>query len=250
MAFGDLGIAKTIAMNAPKYRKIVEPFADGGTMAMYLAKKKPKEHIVNVEDETLFALYSFIQALSAADKKNLKSRDWVSSPEAFDQALAITATEGADLYYRYFYLKAFGVKAAEPDADPAYDWLSLGNDHKAVLFTLPVARIALKNVTLSNDDPMTVLASASGADTLLVLTPKTPEQIDAVEAKLGSISASFFYAKKSKSNDDIFAAVDSLGSSMNISAFAASTIMMATIEARTNYDSGLVPLESMGAANA
>jgi len=248
MAFGDLGIAKAIITNAPKYRKIVEPFADGGTLAMYLAKKKPKEHVVNIADETLFALYSFIQSLTSADKKALKTKDWIADPDTFDQALAITATEGVDLYYRYFYLKAFGVKSKDMESPPTFDWLKLGKDHKALLYTLPMARIGLKGVTLSNDDPLAVMSSASGADTFLVLTPKLPEHIDAVEAKLGGTSANFFYAKKSKSNDDIFSAVDSLGSSMNISAFAASSIMMATMEARTNYDSKLIPLEPISAA--
>ncbi len=250
MAFGDLGIAKKIVMNAPKYRKIVEPFADGGTLAMYAAKKKPKEHIVNIEDEMLFNLYLFLQQISAADKNNLKARDWISSPETFDQALAINAADGPDLYYRFFYLKAFGVKSKEPTIDPTYDWLSLGNDHKSILYTLPVLRIKLKGVSISNDDPLAVMASASGADTFLVLTPKSQEQIDAVESRLSGVSAKFFFAKKSKSNDDIFAAVDQFGSSMNISAFSASTIMMATTEARTNYESRMVPLEPVVATIA
>jgi len=128
MAFGELGIAKTIAMNAPKYTRIVEPFADMGTVALYPGMKKPKEHIVNIEDETIFQIMLFMQGYSAADKKALKSFDWVASQETFDAALAISATEGAEHFYRFFYLKKFGVKAKDPEQPPTFDALRLGDE--------------------------------------------------------------------------------------------------------------------------
>ena len=115
-----LGISKKITENAPKYTSIVEPFADGGSFAFYLAKKPPKSHLVNVEDETLFALWTFLKEHSSAEKSRLKGYDWVSSPEGFDAAAAITTVDGPDLYYRYMYLKKFGAKSA--DGTPVYDW--------------------------------------------------------------------------------------------------------------------------------
>lgn len=235
MAFGELGIAKTIAMNAPKYKRIVEPFADGGTVALFPGMKKPKEHIVNIEDETTFNLMLFIQGLSGADKKTLKGFDWVSSQETFDSVLSISATEGVELYYRFFYLKKFGVKAADAESDPTYDQLSIDDDMSSILFTLPVTKIGLKKATITNDDPLSVVGSGGGSDTFMILLPKTPEQVDAVESKLGNLGGPFFYAKKSNSNEDLFAAVDASGGTI-ISTFAASTIMMATMEVRTNYD--------------
>ena len=231
MAFGELSFAKVIAMNAPKYTKIVEPFADGGTVAMYPGMKKPKVHIVNIEDEIIFNIMLFMQGHSPADKKKLKGMDWIGSPEAFDAALSINATEGADLYYRFFYLKKFGVRAAEPDADPAYDALMHGMDISKILFTLPSAKVSLKKATITNDDPMSLVTGGGG--TFTILTPKKPEHIESVESKL-PIGGDFFYAKKSMNNDDLFEAVDR--GNMFISTFAASSIMMATMDVRTNYE--------------
>jgi len=233
MAFGELGIAKVIAMNAPKYTKIVEPFADGGTVAMYPGMKKPKQHIVNIEDETIFNLMLFLQGHTPTDKKNLKGMDWVASAETFDTVLAMNETEGSGLFYRFFYLKKFGVKSKDPEADPIFDYLKIGHDMKSIIFTLPVAKVSLKKATITNDDPMSLLGG--GAGTFTILNPKTPEQIDSVESKLQGIGGDYFYAKKSKSNDDIFEAVDNKGTSF-ISTFAASSIMMATMEVRTNYE--------------
>jgi len=231
MAFGELGIAKVIAMNAPRYTRLVEPFADGGTVAMYPGMRKPRQHIVNIEDETIFNIMLFMQTHTLADKKNLKARDWVSSAETFDAALAMNATEGPDLFYQFFYLKKFGVRSKDPEVPPTYDYLKLGHDMGKIIFTLPGARVSLKKATLTNDDPLSVALGGSG--TFTILTPRKPEHIEAVESRLAGISGEFFYAKKSMSNEDIFAAVDAGGPF--ISTFAASSIMMATMEVRTNY---------------
>jgi len=231
VAFGELGIAKVIAMNAPKHSKIVEPFADGGTIAMFPGMKKPKQHIVNIEDETIFNIMLFMQTYTAADKKNLKGRDWVASQETFDAALSINATDGTDLFYRFFYLKKFGVKAKDPEQEPTFDYLKLGHNMLNILFTLPIAKTSLKKATITNDDPLSLIAGAAG--TFTILTPKKPEHIESVESKL-PIGGDFFYAKKSMSNEAIFEAVDK--GDMIVSAFSASSIMMATMEVRTNYE--------------
>jgi len=243
MAFGELSIAKQIALNAPKYKKIVEPFGDYGTIALYPGKKKPKEHIVNIEDETIFAVMSLMQSMTSTDKKRLKQYDWIASPETFEAVLAINATEGTDLFYRFFYLKKFGVRSKDPEQPPTFDYLKIGHDMKSMLYTLPVARIGLKNVTLTNEEPISVVNGVSGPDTFVILTPKKPEHAEAIESKLASMSAQFFYAKKSMSNDDLFLSVDqNSNDKMIVSTFAASSIMMAQMEIRTNYESGLAPL--------
>ncbi|MCF6178912.1 MAG: hypothetical protein L3J63_05910 [Geopsychrobacter sp.] len=242
MAFGDLGIAKQIAENAPKYKRIVEPFGDVGTIALYPGKKKPKSHQVNIQDETAFAVMSFIKSHTAGDKKRLKGFDWTAAPETFEAALAITATEGAELYYRFFYVKKFGVRAKDPEQPPTYDHLKTGHDMKAILYSLPVQRVGLKKVELTNDDPLAVLGTISGSDTFAILVPKKPEHIEAVENRL-PLSSPFFYAKKSMSNDDLFEAVARTGDQVKVSQFAVSSIMMASMEVHTNYDNKLTALE-------
>tara|TARA_R110001583_G_scaffold34551_1_gene115870 strand:- start:19782 stop:20540 length:759 start_codon:yes stop_codon:yes gene_type:complete len=243
MAFGELAIAKQVALAAPKYRRLVEPFGDYGTLALYPGKKKPKEHIVNCADETVFAIMSLLQSMTAGDKKRLKQYDWAASPETFDAAVSISATEGLELFYRYFYLKKFAAKAKDPEAPPAFDYLKLGHDMRAMLYTLPVARVGLKGVSLTNDDPISLLGNG-GPDTYMILLPKTPEHIAAVEGRLGGLGARFFYAKKSMSNDDLFESVAANSGAMIVSTFAASSIMMAQMEVRTNYASRLTPLQT------
>lgn len=238
MALGVLGIGKTVAMNSPKYTRIVEPFGDGGTFALYLAKKPPKTHLVNLEDETLFALYTFAKEHTAVDKRTLKGYDWVSSPETFDKVAAIAATDGPELYYRFFYLKKFAAKSKDPEAPPAYDWLKLGHDMGSIIYGLPVEKVGLKKVELVLGDPLVAMAGASGADTFVILAPKTPEQVDAVESRL-PLSSPFFYAKKVKDTQVLFDDATTVGDRMVVSHMAASSIMMATMELRTNYDTKL-----------
>ncbi len=235
MAFGELGLSKVIAMNAPKYSRIVEPFADGGTVAMYPGMKKPKEHIVNIEDEKIFGVMLFMQTFSVTDKKNLKGRDWVASPEAFDAALATTATEGADLYYQFFYLKKFGIRSKDPEIPPTFNFLKLGLNISSLLFTLPMAKIGLKKATLTNEEPLSVFRGSGGSETFVVLVPKKPEHIEAVEAGLSGLGAQFFYAKKIKDPNDLIESANNSGD-LIISLFTAATIKMTTMEVRTNYE--------------
>lgn len=238
MAFGVLGIGKKVAENSPKYSRIVEPFGDGGTFALYLAKKPPKTHLVNIEDETLFVLYTFLKEHTGVDKRTLKGYDWVSSPETFDTVAALTASDGPEFYYQYFYLKKFAAKSTDSEAPPAYDWLSLGHDMGSIVFTLPLSKVGLKKVELVLGDPIVTMDGASGGDTFVILTPKTPEQIDAVEARL-PLSSPFFYAKKVKDSQVLFDDAGAVGDRMVVSHMAASSIMMATMEVRTNYDTKL-----------
>ena len=234
MAFGELGIGKQVAENSPKYTRVVEPFGDMGTFALYLAKKPPKTHLVNIENETLFNLFTFLKGHTAADKRTLKAFDWVSSPETFDTVTAITATDGVELYYKFFYMKKFAARSKDPEAPPAYDWLTLGHDMGSIIYDLPLQKVGLKKVEFVLGDPLTVMTAASGADTFIILAPMTPEQTEAVEARL-PLSSPFFYAKKVADTQVLFDDAAAVGDRMVVSHFAKASIMMATMEVRTNY---------------
>jgi len=244
VAFGELNISGAIARNAPKYTRIVEPFGDSGTFALYTKKKKPKEHVVNIEDEVRFNLFLFLQNHSASDKRRLKTFDWVSSPQTFENVLKITATEGADLYYRFFYLSKFGIKSKEEGVEPTYDPLKFGKDHKNIIFTLPVQKVGLKNVTLISEDSVNVINSGNG---FYILVPKTPEQMEAVEKKL-PLPQDFFYSKKSVDVEQLLESAED--QSLFVSQFAQSSIMMQTMEVRTNFETKnlqlITPLNSDG----
>jgi len=244
MGYKSLGIAKTIFEHAPKYTRIVEPFADNGTAALFLAKKPPKEHIVNLFDETSFILLSFIQNLSGSDKAALKGFDWVGSQETFDKVVSINATDGADFFYSFFYLKHFSIKQKDPEATPLFDLLKNGESAEKVLRALPTQKASLKKTTLVNDDPMAVFSKYSGSGNFLILAPKTSEDIDAVSGKLGSISADFFFAKKVIDNQTLFDDAAKNGQ-LKTSTINAATIMVATMEVVTNYDNKLNNITEM-----
>lgn len=242
MGFMSIGISKKIALNAPRYKKIVEPFAgSAGTIAFEPGKRKPKAHVINIEDENKYNIMLFIKTMTSADKAKLKKYDWVSLPETFETVTKINATDGIDFFYKFFYLNHFSAKQKDPEALPLYDWLKKGVSAKKILYTLPQMQSALKKAELLNDDPVSVMNSA-GSDAFLILLPKLPEHIEAVENKIKSISNNFFYAKKSMSNEDLFAAVETY-SDKNVSAVNASTIMVATMEVVTNYDSRLIRID-------
>lgn len=234
--------AKVIIQNAPRYSKIIEPFGDGGSLAFVSAKKKPKEHILNVLDEVKFTLFSFLQNLSSADKAALKAKDWVASPETFDNVMKINATEGADYFYKWLYLKHFGVfDMKDMMKPPVFDWVVTGKNIKNKTFDLPVLKIALKGVTITNEDPISVIGKASGADSYLILTPKTPEDVAAIEAKMNSISTPFIFIKKSKANDDLISTFESTQN--KVSVIFPGSVMPGRAAVVTNFENKLIQLD-------
>lgn len=231
----SLSISKDIALNSPKYTKIIEPFGDSGTFMEYLAKKKPKEHIVNFENEDRFNEMLFVKDITGADKRNLKARDWVGSQEAFDKAVSITATEGIDFYYKRNYLQHFAIRQTGPEAEPVFDLLETGEDVKLkVLGNIPVLKGLLKNVTLLNEDPVSVMNQSGD---FYILAPRTPEQIEAVDGKLATIGGDFFYLKKSKDNEELAETVKE--TKEKVSVLTGATIMVNTFQIITNYDNKL-----------
>jgi hypothetical protein len=219
--FGTLNgtVSATIAQNMPKgVTKIVEPFGDGGTFALELKKKRPKEHIVNIVDEKLFNAFDFIKNAPRGDLKALKRFDWVSSGETFDAVSSISADSGPEMFYRWFYLKKFGM-VMDPDAPPVYDVLSFGDDIKTKLPGISIMRVGLKGVTLTNEDPMSMF-SVAGGNAFLILLPSGADLAQEVRAKLGGVGGSFFFAAKVKDAAAIAADISTFGQ-YNVSALSA-----------------------------
>lgn len=240
MAFGELNISKTIAENSPKYSTIIEPFGDGGAFALYLKKKKPKQHILNYEDEDLFKIMLIIQNMSSADFKNLKSRDWVGNIDTFNSVVSSSAVDGLDFFYRYFYLKHFSERQLDKEAPPIFDVLKMCKDVKLFLFDFKITKVGLKGVTILNQDAVSVM-SMSGADPFYVLVPKTPEQQESVNSRKSSLG-NYFYAKKKKNNEELIEVAKSETNNF-VSVFTQSSIMMADMQVITNYESRLNPID-------
>lgn len=243
--FGTLNatLSKTLVTNAPKYRRIVEPFGDSGTWALELKKRRPREHTLNIVDIDLFAAMSFVQNPSVADKSRIKSFDWISSQETFDKVAAITATEGPEQFYKFFYTKKFGMRMG-PEELPTYDMLSQGKDIRPLLFALPLMKVGLRNVTLLNDDPLSVLGSAGGSDTFLILLPKEESDVTAVKGRLKGLGANVFFAVKVPDADEAFVWAKAFPD--QTSAITVPSIMLNKMAVVTNYPNKLVPLDPDG----
>lgn len=248
--FGTLNtkISKTIISNMPKkYRKLVEPFGDGGTLALELKKKKPKEHLVNIENEDLFFALSFVQNISGSDKSKLKKFDWVGSPETFDQVMAINAEAGPERFYKFLYVKKFGM-SMEPEEPPVFDILSNGKDISHLLYALPLMKIGLKKVTITNEDPLNIISSNSSGDSFLVLLPKSPDHIGAVESRLNSLSGNFFFAAKRKDVDAIIEDAKKY-KNLSVAPLSVASIMMAKMSVISNYENELKPIDLENSMN-
>lgn len=237
--FGSINqtIGKTIARNAPKYSKIVEPFGDKGTFALFVEKKPANSHVVNVVDPVLFNAFLFAQSYSGSDFSTLKNMDWVGSQEAFDAAMSISDTEtGVQGFYRFIYLKKFGMKMLGAD-QPTFDILSTGVDVKNSLFSLPMMKALLKKVIFTNDDPLSMIPS----DGFMILVPP-PDQIDTVKSRLKGLSGSFFFAGKAADGDAVISDAEALPD-LNVHAQKVASIMMNTYSFVTNYESRLEPID-------
>lgn len=239
--FGTLNstIAKIIAENTPSHSKLVEPFGDGGTIALYLKRKKSPEHLVNIMDEELFNAMVFAQGMSGGDRSRLKGLDWIGSQETFDKVAAISATEGGDFFYRYLYLKHFGLRQKDKEAPPAFDIMEIGVDKKKILYGLPLMKVGLKGVTITNEESIPVMNANMGA--FLVLLPKKPEDVEAVRSKLVSISGQFFFTAKVTDTGEVIELAKQL-TNLNVTIFASAGIMMSNMSTVWNYEGRLEPL--------
>lgn len=240
MAFGELNISKTIALNSPKYQTIIEPFADNGAFALYLKKKRPKKHIINYENEDLFKIMLMIQSMSSSDFNNLKARDWVGNQITFDSVVGISAVDGLDFFYRFFYLRHFSERQIDKEAPPMFDILKMCKDVKNFMFDLKLTKVGLKNVEILNQESVSAM-SLGGAEPFYILVPKG-EQIEAVDSRLNSISGNYFYSKKSKSNELLLESAISNPDKF-VAPLTVSTIMGGTNQITTNYETRIPILD-------
>jgi hypothetical protein len=241
--FGTLNasVAKAIAANTPKkYNRLVEPFGDGGTLAFQTNMKKPKEHILNVLDEELFFMLDYVKNISSGDKAKLKKYDWVASQETFDKVISINAEAGPERFYKFMYLKKFGMQM-DKEQPPVLDVLSIGEDESMLIFTIPMMKVALKKTTIINEDPFKVMSQYGGGDDFMVILPKSTEDAESAESKLGGISGNFFFAAKRPDAEAIIEDAKKY-SELKVSALSAPSIMMAKMSAITNYDSKLTAI--------
>lgn len=239
--FGALNttMAKTIAENSPKYDKIIEPFGDGGTFALYLKKKKPKTHILNIVDEILFNAFVFIQNITGSEKSQLKKFDWIGTKETFDSVVKINATSGAQFFYNFLYIRHFGTRVEEGET-PLFDVSKINEDISNKLFDIPLMRVALKGITIENDDPAKHINS--GGQTFLILLPKTPEDNELVRSKLNGISGNFFYSNKVKDFNIIIEDAESFNN-LIVSPLSVASFMVGDFSVLKNYESKIEPID-------
>ncbi len=242
--YGELKLAKKIADNSPKkYMRIVEPFGDGGTYALYLAKKKPKEHILNIQDPVKFAMMTFLKNQTNEDKRKLKGFDWSATSETFDKVMKITATEGAEFYYKKMFEMSFGNMQKDKTQMMTFDYLQNGQNIKTIIYELPLQKLGLKNVQISNEaDPISIIKKYDAPGTFMILLPFSPEHIQAVEALL-PLQSSFFFTKKVMDINMLYDFARENKKDMKVSYMASTSIMIADMEVLTNYQTSLQIVE-------
>lgn len=239
--FGTLNttMAKTIARNSPKYDKIIEPYGDGGTFALYLQKKKPKTHILNIVDEILFNAFLFIQNISGSEKSQLKKLDWIGTKETFDKVIKINATSGVQFFYNFLYVRNFGTRVKE-DETSIFDISKINKDISNKLFDIPSMKVALKGVTILNDDPTKHINS--GGQTFLILLPKSPEDNETTRSKLNGISGNFYYGGKVADFNLIVEDAESFNN-LIVSPLSVASFMVGDFSIITSYESKLEPID-------
>ncbi|MFT9267010.1 hypothetical protein [Oenococcus sp.] len=236
--FGSLNntIAKTIALNNPNYSKIVEPFGDDGTYALFTAKKPANSHTVNIVDPDLLAAMQFAQSYSTSDFSALKNEDWIGSPDTFNQVQTISDAEGEKFIYKFLYNKFFAMSMSGSD-ELSFDILSLNVDKKNKLFAFPLMKSLLKKVEFVSMDPMSLIPS----DGFMILIPPTA-YLEPTKAKLSGLSGQFFFA--GKVSDGMAAVSDAQAmSKLNVHGASVAGIMMSTYSFVTNYDSRLTKID-------
>lgn len=183
-------LAKTIAMNNPNYSKIVEPFGDAGSYALYPQKKPAKQHIVNIQDEEMLAIMQFAQSYSNSDFSTLKNENWNSDEETFNQVQTISDLDGEKLVYKHLYNKWYGMSMTDSD-EVSWNMLTLNQNNKNKLFAFSLMKALLKPVEFQNVDPLSLIPS----DGFMILIPDS-QNIDSVKSKLTSISGQFFLCRQ------------------------------------------------------
>ncbi|MCI1700000.1 hypothetical protein [Liquorilactobacillus nagelii] len=228
-------IAKTIALNNPGYSKIVEPFGDSGTYALFAAKKPAKQHIVNIVDPEMLAIMQFAQSYSNSDFSTLKNENWNSDQDTFNQVQTISDTEGEKLVYKHLYNKWYGMSMLGSD-EVNWNVLTLNQNSKNKLFAFPLMKVLLKSVEFQNVDPLSLIPS----DGFMILIPDS-QNIDSVKSKLAGLSGQFFFAGKVSDGMAVITDAQSMNN-LNVHGQEVASIMMNSYSMITNYDSRLTKI--------
>ncbi|MFT8747120.1 hypothetical protein [Liquorilactobacillus nagelii] len=229
-------LAKTIAMNNPNYSKIVEPFGDAGSYALYPQKKPAKQHIVNIQDEEMLAIMQFAQSYSNSDFSTLKNENWNSDEETFNQVQTISDLDGEKLVYKHLYNKWYGMSMTDSD-EVSWNMLTLNQNNKNKLFAFSLMKALLKPVEFQNVDPLSLIPS----DGFMILIPDS-QNIDSVKSKLTSISGLFFFAGKISDGSQAIQDAQTM-SNLNVHGQEVASIMMNSYSMITNYDSRLSKID-------
>lgn len=229
-------LAKTIAMNNPNYSKIVEPFGDAGSYALYPQKKPAKQHIVNIQDEEMLAIMQFAQSYSNSDFSTLKNENWNSDEETFNQVQTISDLDGEKLVYKHLYNKWYGMSMTDSD-EVSWNMLTLNQNNKNKLFAFSLMKALLKPVEFQNIDPLSLIPS----DGFMILIPDS-QNIDSVKSKLTSISGQFFFAGKISDGSQAIQDAQTM-SNLNVHGQEVASIMMNSYSMITNYDSRLSKID-------
>lgn len=238
--FGTLNasIAKLVGENMPEHNTLVEPFGDGGTIAMHPRRKRSQRHILNVSDPEKFALIQFAKNLTVGDKQALKRLDWISSEETFAQAAVSQVEEGTELFWRTLYIKHFGLRLKDLEAPPQWNPLSVDNDISSKMFGLPLMRAKLKNVEIINEeDPLTVMGGFGGGDTFWVLLPQKSEIAEEVKSRISSLGGTYIFIAKIEGPIQIIELANEI-KPVNVASAAVAGIMMSNMSVVYNYEGG------------
>jgi hypothetical protein len=243
--FGTLNasLSKAMVANTPKkYTRLVEIFGDSGTLAFDQRLRKPKEHILNIANEDLFFVFNFVKDITSGERASLKKMDWISSEETFNQVMNIKAEAGPERFYKFMYLKKFGMQM-DKGQPLVFDVLSTGKDITMLIYAIPGMKVALKKTKIVNEDPFSLMLQYGGSDDFMVILPRNADDAANAELKLNGISGSFFFAVKRADANEIIEDAKRYPD-LNVSALITPSIMMAKMSAITNYKHNLALIES------
>lgn len=238
--FGTLNasIAKLIGENMPDHTVLVEPFGDGGTIAMHPRRKRSQRHVLNVSDPIKFAMIQFAKNLTAGDKQILKRLDWISSEETFSQAATSQAEEGPELFWQVLYVKHFGLRLKDLEIPPQWNPLSIDENISDKIYGLPLMKAKLKKVEIINEeDPLSVMGGFGGGGVFWVLLPQKSEVAEEVKSRINSLGGTYMFIAKIEGPVQLLEMADEM-KPVNVAPANVASIMMNMVSIVYNYEGG------------
>lgn len=165
-AFGSPGgkrfLAKTIVGFIPDHKRYVEAFAGGA--AVFFAKRRSEEEVLNDKDAEIAAAYKFLRDSTDADIAALRERKQTFDKLHFEKLRDSAPGEGVNRFYRFIYTLSF----------------SFGRDRKTPNHTaaktiasrldrMPRLRERLKGVQVFNESYEVLLKKFDAPDTFFYL---------------------------------------------------------------------------------